>query len=257
MQGVFGNDTLGLGIQGSGGPLLEDQIVASYTDEDLYLGIFGLNPSSTNFSATDQGRPSYMSSLKSQNLIPSLSFGYTAGNQYRLKQVYGSLTLGGYDSSLFTPNPLTIPFADDPLRNLLVGIQSISAKDQGGKTSALLPTPVIAHVDSTIPMIWLPTEACKAFEEAFKLTWDEKSDLYLVNADLHDNLQRQNASVTFTLGAAVGGGQTIEIVLPYDSFDLLITPPFSSISKNQRYFPLRRASNEKQYTLGRTFLQEA
>ncbi|KAL9126598.1 MAG: hypothetical protein Q9217_004372 [Psora testacea] len=257
VPGVFGNDTLGLGIQGSGGPMLEDQIIAAYTSQDLYLGMFGLNPSSTNFSATDQGRPSYMSTLKSQNLIPSLSFGYTAGNQYRLKKVYGSLTLGGYDSSLFMQNSLTVPFAEDAVRNLLVGIQSISAKAQNGTTSNLLPTPITANVDSTIPMIWLPTEACQAFERAFGLTWDEETDLYLVNDELHDALQKQNASVTFTLGAGTSGGQTADIVLPYDSFDLLIQPPFDGISQGQRYFPLRRASGDQQFTLGRTFLQEA
>ena len=257
VQGVFGNDTLGLGIQGSGGPILEDQIVAAYTSESLYLGMFGTNPSSTNFSATDLGRPSYMSTLKTENLIPSLSFGYTAGNQYRLKQVYGSLTLGGYDSSLFTPNSLTIPFGEDPLRNLLVRIQSISAKDQSGTISALLPTPITADVDSTIPMIWLPREACQAFETAFNLTWDEQTDLYLVSDELHEELERRNASVTFTLGDPANGGEMTDIVLPYDSFDLRVQPPFSGVSESQRYFPLRRAWDEAQFTLGRTFLQEA
>ncbi|KAL9101347.1 MAG: hypothetical protein Q9163_003394 [Psora crenata] len=257
VQGVFGNDTLGLGFQGGGGPILKDQIIAAHSSEELYLGIFGLNPSSTNFTETDRGRPSYLSSLKSQNLIPSLSYGYTAGNQYRLKKVYGSLTLGGYDSSLFTQNSVTIPFRGNPLRNLLVGIQSITAMGQNGVTSALLPTPVTANIDSTTPMIWLPTEACLAFEKAFGLTWNETADLYLVNDTLHDSLQNQNASITFTLGAATNGGQTTDITLPYDSFDLLIKQPFANVSANQRYFPLRRASDEGQYTLGRTVLQEA
>ena len=122
-QAVYGNDTVTLGIQGSGGPTLQNQIVAAYAGTEMYLGMFGLNPSSTNFTATDLDRQSYLSSLKAANLIPSLSFGYTAGNQYRLKQVYGSLTLGGYDSSLFTPNNITIPLAPGPTRQLLAGLQ--------------------------------------------------------------------------------------------------------------------------------------
>ena len=257
MQGLYGNDSLGLGLQGSGGPILKNQIIAAYTSPALYVGMFGVNPSSTNFSATDQGRPSYMTSLMSQNMIPSLSFGYTAGNKYRLKQVYGSLTLGGYDSSLFAPNALSVPLAQDPERSLLVGIQSISAKDQQGTTSALVPTPIIANIDSTVSMIWLPTPVCQLFEKVFNLKWDEKTELYLVDDNLHTALQQQNASVTFTLGATISGGQTVDITLPYHSFDLLIGPPFRGISQSQRYFPLRRASNETQYTLGRTFLQEA
>lgn len=255
-QAVFGNDTLGLGIQGSGGPTLPDQIIGAYTSNDFYLGMFGLNPASTNFTPEDQGRLSYMTTLKNSNLIPSLSFGYTAGNQYRLKRVLGSLTLGGLDSSKFSPNNLTVPFASDPKRNLMVGIQSITSTDQSGAKNDLLSDGIMAFVDSTAPQIWLPTAACQAFEKAFGLTFEEKSELYLVNNSLHSDLQDQNASLTFTLGSAVAGGETIDLILPYDSFDLLVTPPTPNVANNSRYFPLRRAANESQYTLGRTFLQE-
>jgi len=257
IQGVFGNDTVGLGIQGSGGPVLQKQIVAAYTSQDLYLGMFGLNPAPTNFSATDQGRPSYMASLKEQNVTPSLSFGYTAGNQYSLKQVYGSLTLGGYDSSLFTSKPLSIPFAADPTRNLMVAIQSIVSEDQNGTSDALLSSPIMANVDSTVSVIYLPLQACQAFEKSFGLVWDQKTQLYLVDDNLHSALQTQNATVTFTLGETTSGGNTTNITLPYNSFDLTVKPPAFGVSSSQKYFPLRRAANDTQYTLGRTFLQEA
>ena len=256
-QATFGNDTLGLGIQGSGGPTLPNQIIGAFTSDDFYLGMFGVNPASTNFTPQDMGRPSYMSTLKNQSLMPSLSFGYTAGNQYRLKQVLGSLTLGGVDSSRFAPSNLSIPFASDPSRDLMVGIQSISSVDQDGTKNNLLSTGIMSFVDSTVPQIWLPLDACQAFEKAFGLTFDETSELYLVNSSLHDQLQNQNASFTFTLGATSTGGQTVDIILPYDSFDLLVAPPTNGVSNSSRYFPLRRAINDTQYTLGRTFLQEA
>ena len=257
MQAVFGNDTLGLGIQGSGGPTLSDQIIGAYTSQELYLGMFGVNPASTNFTPQDEGRPSYLSTLKTQGLIPSLSFGYTAGAQYRLKQVLGSLTLGGVDSSRFTPSNVSIPFAPSPSRELMVGIQAIKSVDQSGKSTNLLPTGIMSLVDSTVPQIWLPVEACQAFEKAFGLTFDETSQLYLVNSSLHDQLRSQNASFVFTLGAAATGGQTADITLPYNSFDLLATPPTAGVANSSRYFPLRQAANDSQYTLGRTFLQEA
>ena len=257
VQAVFGNETLGLGVQGSGGPTLTDQIVAAYTGNDFYLGMFGLNPASTNFTPQDQGQPSYMSTLKSQNLIPSISFGYTAGNKYRLKQVLGSLTLGGVDTSRFTPSNLSIPFAPDPSRNLMVGIQSITSTAQDGTKSDLLPDPIMSFLDTTVPQVWLPTPACEAFEKAFGLTFDEKSDLYLVDDDLHSKLLNQNASVTFTLGSTTTGGQTMDIVLPYKAFDLQVAPPTPNVVNSSMYFPLRRAANDSQYTLGRTFLQEA
>lgn len=258
VQGVFGNDTVGLGVQGSGGPVLPNQIVAAYTSDDLRVGMFGVNPASTNFTATDRGRPSYLSSLKDQGKIPSLSFGYTAGNQYRLKQVFGSLTLGGYDASLFEPNPLSVPLGSDPTRNLLLGIQSIESTNQNGTTDNLLPPGgVIANVDPTISTIWLPLQACQAFEKAFGLTYDGTSGLYLVDSDLHTALKAQNASVTFTIGIGIAGGESAKVTLPYNSFDLIVKQPVSGISSQQRYFPLQRAANPTQYTLGRTFLQES
>jgi len=43
--------------------------------------------------------------------------------------------------------------------------------------------------------------------------------------------------------------------LPYAAFDLVADYPL--VIDSSRYFPLMRAANESQYTLGRTFLQEA
>ena len=258
IRGQVGNDTIGLGVQGSGGPILKNQIVATYTDPSLHLGLFGLNPAPTNLSASDQGRPSYMTTLRQKELIPSLSFGYTAGAQYRLKQVFGSLTLGGYDSSRFTPNSLTIAFTgDDPLNMLQVSVQDIIAKDQNGATSDLLTVPIKAKIDSTIAMIWLPILVCQAFEKAFGLKWDASSELYLVNDDLHSALLQQNASVTFTLANQAKGGQTVDIILPYKSFDLQVKAPRRGIKQSSRHFPLKRSTNDSQNALGRAFFQEA
>lgn len=251
----YGNDTVGLGIQGSGGPSLPNQIVAAFSTDDFYLGYFGVNPTSTNFTEAEKGKASYLTTLRDQNLIPSLSFGYTAGNQYRLKQVLGSLTLGGVDSGRFTPNNLSIPIESQ--NTLYVGIQSISSVDQNGTTSNLLPTAIMAMVDSTEAQIWLPVEACQAFEKAFGLTYNETNGFYLVDNTLHAQLQAQNTSVTFTLGSTVSGGETVNITLPYSSFDLTLKPPAANLTSNIKYFPLRRADNDTQYTLGRTFLQEA
>ena len=255
-SGRYGNDTVGLGIQGSGGPVQPDQIVAAFSTDDFYLGFIGVNPASTTLQQ-EQQHASYLTTLKNQSMIPSLSFGYTAGNQYRLKQVLGSLTLGGVDSGRFVPNNLSIPFAPQQNRSLLVGIQSISSVNENGTTSNLLPTGIMAFVDSTEAQIWLPVEACQAFEKAFGLTYNTTNGYYLVDNALHAQLQAQNASVTFTLGSTVSGGETVNITLPYNSFDLTLTPPAANLSSSTKYFPLRRADNDAQYTLGRTFLQEA
>ncbi|KAL8717936.1 MAG: hypothetical protein Q9225_004869 [Loekoesia sp. 1 TL-2023] len=255
-NGLYGNDTLGLGIQGSGGPTLSNQVLAAIRTKAFYLGMFGVNPKRTNYTGVaEEGQASYMTCLQEQNLIPSLSFGYTAGAPYRLKKVLGSLTLGGYDESRFTLNNMSFSFAPDNDRDIVVGIQSIISTDQDGTTHDLLPTGINAYIDSTVPQIWLPLEACKAFEKAFNLTYDAENMIYPVSNALHRKLVAQNASITFTLGDSYSGGQTIDITLPYDSFDLQAEPPFTPNAT--KYFPLQRAVNETQYTLGRTFLQEA
>ena len=167
----------------------------------------------------------------------------------------GSLTLGGYDQSRFTPNQMSFSFAPDTDRDIVVSIQDITSEDQDGSTNSLLPSAINAYIDSTIAQIWLPLEACQAFEKAFGLNYDEDNQIYPVNDTQHEKLLAQNASISFTLGNSPTGGDTIVITLPYNSFDLEATPPFSP--NRTKYFPLQRAANETQYTLGRTFLQEA
>lgn len=173
-----------------------------------------------------------------------------------LKKVDGTLTLGGYDASRFAPSGVSFRFASDISRNLVVGLQSIEFSDSITKPKDLLSGGILTFVDSTVPHIWLPINACKEFEDAFGITYDQQTNLYLVNDTLHDTLLAQNASVTFVIGNDVKGGDTVNITLPYLSFDLEAS--YQSLNgTTKRYFPLRRAANDTQYTLGRTFLQES
>jgi hypothetical protein len=67
---------------------------------------------------------------------------------------------------------------------------------------------------------------------------------------------QRNPNVTFTIGGTQGGS-TVSITLPYGAFNLNAQFPFVANGNSTPYFPLRRAANSTQYTLGRTFLQEA
>jgi hypothetical protein len=151
---------------------------------------------------------------------------------------------------------MSFAFAPDISRDLSVGLQSISFTTTESKQEApLLSDGIFTFIDSTVPHIWLPLEACQRFEKAFGLTWDSEAELYLVNDSLHETLLSQNASLTFTIGNQTAGGSSIDIVLPYASFDL--EAEFPIVENTTRYYPLKRAANDTQYTLGRTFLQEA
>jgi hypothetical protein len=114
--------------------------------------------------------------------------------------------------------------------------------------------PISVYFDSTIPYIYLPSHICTKFETAFGLNWDNAIEVYLINDTMHTSLQSLNPNITFTLSGT--SGQALDIVLPYKTFDL--TASFPVIQNGTvNYFPLKRAANNTQYTLGRTFLQEA
>lgn len=256
--GDYGWDVVTLGGAGGGGPTLKNTTVGGIGSEDFWFGHFGVNPKSTNWTSFNDPSESYMTLLKDANKIPSVSFGYTAGAQYRFDKVLSSLTLGGYDSSRFAPNDIEWDFQPDNERDLVVAIKSISSVTKDSKTNdGLLPNPIYAYIDSTVPQIWLPLEACLEFEKQFGLSYDNDSQLYLVNDNLHTQLLDTNPNITFTIGTGFTGGSTVAITLPYAAFDLQASPPYQGLQEQQYYFPLRRAANNTQFTLGRTFLQEA
>lgn len=82
-NGKYGYDKVGLGYIESDGPTLDNTTVGTLITDAFWLGHFGLNPKSTNFSAFSDPSPSYMAQLFQGKQIPSVSWGYTAGCQYR------------------------------------------------------------------------------------------------------------------------------------------------------------------------------
>ena len=250
-NGDYGYDTVVLGYQGSDGPSLQQQTIAGIATKEFLLGIFGLNPRSTNFSTFDDPVPSYMATLKNKSMIPSLSWSYTAGNQYRPGTVLGSLTLGGFDTSRFVTNDVTFAFNQVDERDLTVEVESILMSTSNNSV-LLLNNSIAAYIDSTIPYFYLPLNVCQEFEDAFGIQWNDDVQAYLVNDTLHNSLQAQNATVTFSISNRT---QSVNVSLPYAAFDLIAEYPL--VTNTTRYFPLMRATNESQYTLGRAFLQEA
>ena len=81
-MGHFGYDTIGVpGQSGVANVSLDHQVIAGIATNLYYVGSLGLSSQNIPFSSTDTP-PSFLSSLKKENLIPSLSFGYTAGAYY-------------------------------------------------------------------------------------------------------------------------------------------------------------------------------
>ena len=172
------------------------------------------------------------------------------------KKVLGSFVFGGYDSSRIQLNDLDFNMADDVTRDLVVGLQSINSEQDDGTTKQLLDNGILALVDTTLPYLVLPVEACQLFENAFQLVWNETLQLYTVSSAVHNQLSSSNLNITFLLGNSENGGATIPIKLPYDAFDLTAQDSMTG-DGDMKYFPLKRAANETQYTIGRAFFQEA
>lgn len=249
----FGYDNVTLGWFEGGLPTLSRQVIEGFAVQNFFIGSFGLSPHAVNISTLDDPKPSFLGALAQQNDTPSTSWAYTAGAYYRQPTAFGSLTLGGYDTTRFIQNNVTFQFGPDTSRDLIVPIRSITSDVT---SFPLLSDVIYAYIDSLVPHIWLPLEACKAFERAFGLTYNETAQLYFVNDTLHDRLMSQNPNVTFTLGLPGSTkNDTVDIVMHYGSFDL--TADYPIVNNATRYFPLRQAQNYSQYTLGRAFLQDA
>lgn len=87
-NGDYGLDYFGVGLPGSTLPDLPNMVVAALATKDYYLGYFGVTSHPTNFTQFDDPHPSYLSTLKVNGQIPSLSYAYTAGAKYRKERIY-------------------------------------------------------------------------------------------------------------------------------------------------------------------------
>jgi len=260
-RGLYGLDTVSLGApaDSSSSPTLTGQVVGAVADPDYYLGMLPLGQAKSSFNTGSQPVDSFLAALRQSAKIPSFAYAYTAGAKYRLKSVFGSLVLGGYDSTRFTPNAndFSFTFSQDPSRLLTVVVDSIMATNTLQGTFSLTSGAYFSVIDSTVPHLWLPRDICAEFETAFGLTYDPITELYLVNDTIHQQLLSKNPTLTFKLVNSLQDTLTnyTNIELPYAAFDLQASYPYYPNATN--YFPIRRAENASQYVLGRTLLQEA
>ena len=99
-SGIYGTDTLSLGLNnavgtpadvmysnasgGNGGVTLPNQIFAGVKDYYYFNGIFGLSRQPMYLGNLTTPRDSFLTSLRKADLIPSLSWAYTAGARYSM-----------------------------------------------------------------------------------------------------------------------------------------------------------------------------
>ena len=150
---------------------------------------------------------------------------------------------------------MTFNFDSDDSKSLTVALQTIRASNTLKGTINVLYNGIFTLIDSTVTAIWLPASVCDTMAAAFGLTYDNSTDFYTVNDTMHAKLQQLKPTLTFSISDTLSDKNKVDITLPYAAFDLQAKWPYYNNSQN--YFPIRRAQNDTQYVIGRTFLQEA
>jgi hypothetical protein len=241
---------------------LEGQLIAGYAPKNPFLGLLGLSGSPAYPANASASYKSPLQTLKDTSAISGLTWAYTAGARYKKPESFGSLTFGGYDSSLVNMDEALTGVNFTRLFNgneLTLTVKSIKVGDQTSNSTGL-----VAQLDSTVPDIWVPQPIYQLFEEKFDLQWNDDFDMYIVSEEQRDRLQAEDTSVSFELTASEpDSSRSVTITLPYSAFDHEVKFPLANITDGDttlHYFPLKRIPNYTtgfQIFLGRTFFQEA
>lgn len=268
-NGIYGFDNVSLSDSLS----VPSQVIGVINTTDYWLGFLGLGVEPTNFTSAD--KPTFLDSMvETVSLIPSHSYGYTAGAHYRLKSVPASLVLGGFDAKRFEPHDVS--FDLDPNQNPVIALNEIRVTAQplpSSKVSTGWPSDSLRllssdkanlfTIDSSTPYLWLPEAVCLQFERALGLTYDDAVQLYTFgpNFTQHEVLVDWNMTFQFVVSDLPGSSNSVSLSLPYEAFDLQLSYPYPGLNATRsspptNYFPLRKAANNTQYTIGRMFLQE-
>ncbi|KAI1824182.1 aspartic peptidase domain-containing protein [Xylaria intraflava] len=255
-------------------------LVAGVNDTAAYTGFFGLGITKGGAGIVAQGPIASM--VEQRGLIPSHSYGFTAGAYYAgANGVPMSLVLGGYDANRFEPHDVQFDL-HTATRQPRVLVQSITATvsditqapTKWSAPSTLLLSSnesITVTVDSSTPYLWLPPAICDRFASNLNLTWNETFDLYLFSSP--DDLERYRSapdlSFTFALSNAgednapssVNVSDIVNITISANAFLQSIRYPFKNLTDDGApaipYFTLKKTEHRNRLTIGRSFLQEA
>ncbi|KAH8681564.1 aspartic peptidase domain-containing protein [Xylariales sp. PMI_506] len=260
----------------------QKQIVAGINETGFYTGFFGVGITPGRFGDVVEESP-IAALVEADDVIPSHSYGYTAGAYYGNggSGTPMSLTLGGYDQNRFVSHGTTFSLnSTSRLPEVLVRAitASVTSLDDApaqwnSSTESLLSfdESVTALIDSSTPYLWLPTATCDRFASALNLTWNETFGLYLFSSDAtFTSFSEPGLSFVFSLssfdnldnyGEPLEVAGVVNITISANAFAQTLRYPFMNLigygDAAIPYFPLKRAENGSQIIIGRSFLQEA
>ncbi|KAF4442524.1 hypothetical protein F53441_11722 [Fusarium austroafricanum] len=283
--GYDGNGNYGRDVLSTRSPLsdepytMDGALIATINTTNYLNGLFGLGITQSNFNGTVADSP-LTQAVSTYGLIPSYSFGYTAGASYR--NTPASLTLGGVETPRFEKhdNVFTLSQQDNLERPMVRGIQITPTGGQDVSSSWESQQPLLSQwnssffaiIDSSTPYLWLPDEVCDQFAKALNLTYNKTFELYTISDDQYRAYTKDKSlNLTFVLssfdnndnfGDPYGVSGIVNITVPIRAFVGLLQYPFmpDTIQYGDPaipYFMLRKAKNSASYILGRSFLQES
>lgn len=180
------------------------------------------------------------------------------------------MTLGGYDANRLVPHNTS--FELNPSQNPAAYVNSIFVSSTGTSNNWTTPVQLLspvdrvtATIDSSTPYLWLPQSVCDSFAQTLGLSYNSTLNLYTFdgNSAQHDTLKNSELQFIITLSDTTASTKLVNITLPYAAFDQQLSFPaipnttYGSTESSKNYFPIKRATTEAEYTIGRVFLQEA
>jgi hypothetical protein len=129
----------------------------------------------------------------------------------------------------------------------------VSRSIYGTENISILPTPISATLDSTLPFLELPEAACHNWQHTFGLQHDSETGFFVPNSTTLRILRELNTSVVLTLNGD-NDPNPFDIILPFEAFDHEIQTTFDS--RTTPYFPIKAAEQNRGNVLGRVLFQE-
>ncbi|KAF4985573.1 hypothetical protein FGRMN_11162 [Fusarium graminum] len=261
-NGDYGRDLFTMQSPLSDKPYNMDDVLIATINSTSYLnGLFGLGITQGNFNGTVADSP-LTQAVEQYGLIPSYSFGYTAGAHYRNTPV--SLTLGGVEPSRYQEhdNVFTLTQDDNLERPLVRGIEIMPFEGRKAPNSWESPQLLLSQwnssfyalIDSTTPYLWLTFDLYTLTNDQYRAyTKDDSFNLTFVLSSFDDN---DNFGDPYDVSGVVN------ITLPLKAFVGLLQYPFMQDTIEYGdpaipYFMLRKAQDSEAFILGRSFLQES
>ena len=279
-NGLYGLDLLeSHGTDGDTLFSMQSTLTAAINTTDYFLGFFGLGITQASFGDVVAKSP-LTQAVEAYGLIPSYTYGYTAGAHYR--NVPTSLTLGGYDAARFADHGDKFVLGTDD-NFPYMSVRGIEMERAAVDTSrGWIDSPIIisdnntaftALIDTSTPFLWLPDHVCDSIAVGLEITYNSTLDLYTLTNEQYQRYGAEdgpNFVFSFSsrdnnddFGDPLNVPGVVNITIPSRALVSTLQYPF----KNEAiaygdpavpYFSVRRYGNDSSsFIFGRSFLQEA